>query len=212
LRVLDSKDPSDREVVAGAPLLADALDPHAQEFFARLLACLDTLGIRYRINPRLVRGLDYYCHTTFEFVTDALGAQGTVLAGGRYDGLVQQMGGPQTPGTGWAAGVERLMMLIAAEAAPPVRPIALVPLGLDQYGPAFRVAQSLRASGHVVELGFGASLGKQLKWANKINARLAVIVGSDELARGVASVRDMDAGAQEEVSLADLEERLAPRA
>ncbi|MGE5441776.1 MAG: histidine--tRNA ligase [Bacteroidota bacterium] len=213
LRILDSKDPGDREVVAEAPSLGDALNSRSRDFFAAVLSGLDQAGIVYRFNPRLVRGLDYYCHTTFEFVTEALGAQGTVVAGGRYDGLVEQMGGPPTPGSGWAAGVERLMMLSETEAATtPSRPIVMIALGREQFGAAFRLARRLRSSGHVVEFGFGASLGKQMKWADKINARLAVIVGSDELSREVATVRDMDAGAQEEVSLAMLEERLARRA
>ena len=209
LRILDSKDPGDRQVVAGAPPLAESLNTRSRDFFAAVLSGLDQAGIAYWLNSRMVRGLDYYCHTTFEFVTEALGAQGTVVAGGRYDGLVEQMGGPPTPGTGWAAGVERLMMLREAEAAAVSRPIVMIALGREQFGAAFRLARRLRTSGHVVEFGFGASLGKQMKWANKINARLAVIVGSDELSREVATVRDMDAGAQEEVSLAMLEERLA---
>jgi histidyl-tRNA synthetase len=209
LRILDSKDPGDRAVLAEAPSLSDSLNSRSQDFFAAVLQGLDQAEIAYRLNTRLVRGLDYYCHTTFEFVTEALGAQGTVLAGGRYDGLVEQMGGPPTPGSGWAAGVERLMMLTEAEAAAAPRPIVMIALGREQFGVAFRLARRLRGSGHVVEFGFGASLGKQMKWANKINARLAVIVGSDELSREVATVRDMDAGAQEEVSLAMLEERLA---
>jgi histidyl-tRNA synthetase len=213
LRILDSKDSGDREVLAEAPSLGDALNSRSRDFFADVLSGLDQAGIGYRSNPRLVRGLDYYCHTAFEFVTEALGAQGTVVAGGRYDGLVEQMGGPPTPGTGWAAGVERLMMLSGTEAATtPSRPIVMIALGREQFGAAFRLARRLRSSGHVVEFGLGASLGKQMKWADKINARLAVIVGSDELSREVATVRDMDAGAQEEVSLAMLEERLARRA
>ena len=208
LRILDSKDPGDREVVVGAPTLADALGAKSTAFFARVRSGLDDLGIPYRLNPRLVRGLDYYCHTTFEFVTDMLGAQGTVLAGGRYDGLVEQMGGPSTPGIGWAAGVERLMMLIDGKATGQ-RPIVMIAFGDAQAGEALRLAQRLRTAGHTVAFAFGTSLGKQLKWANKINARLAIIVGADELTRQVATVRDMDAGAQEEVSLTLLEERLA---
>jgi histidyl-tRNA synthetase len=208
LRVLDSKDEADREVVAGAPALTDALTDEARRFFDAVLNGLAGAGISWRVNPRLVRGLDYYCHTTFEFVSDALGAQGTVLAGGRYDSLVEQMGGPPTPGVGWAAGCERLMMLAGEEAAAP-RPVAMIALGPEQGGAALRLARELRAAGHVVELAFGGSLGKQLKWANKANARLAVIVGSNELERNVAAVRDLDAGAQEEVPLALLGERLA---
>jgi histidyl-tRNA synthetase len=189
-------------------MLADALNECSREFFAAVLRGLDDLQIRYEVNTRLVRGLDYYCHTTFEFVTQRLGAQGTLLAGGRYDGLIEQMGGQPTPGTGWAAGVERLMMLIDGAFAPLPRPIAMIALGPQQFYVASRKADRLREN-HTVVFGFGSSLGKQLKWANKINARWAVIIGSDELAKEVATVRDMDAGAQEEVPLAMLEERLA---
>ncbi|MBK8209633.1 MAG: histidine--tRNA ligase [Rhodospirillales bacterium] len=208
LRILDSKDESDRAVIAGAPVLQDSLDEASRVFFAAVCEGLDALEIPHRMNQRLVRGLDYYCHTTFEFTTDALGAQGTVLAGGRYDSLVEQMGGPSTPGTGWAAGVERLMML-SAEDAPAERPIAMIALGHEQSGAALRLARRLRLAGHTVMFGFASSLGKQMKWANRVGARLAIIVGADEVDRAVATVRDMDAGAQEEVSLDLLEERLA---
>ena len=208
LRILDSKDAGDGAVIEGAPVLADSLDDASRDFFAAVRAGLNELDIPHRINPRLVRGLDYYCHTTFEFTTEHLGAQGTVLAGGRYDGLVAQMGGPPTPGTGWAAGVERLMML-SENAIPAPRPVAMIALGREQSGAALRLARRLRQAGHTVAFAFGASLGKQMKWANRIGARLAVIVGTDEVARSVATVRDMDAGAQEEVSLDLIEERLA---
>jgi histidyl-tRNA synthetase len=208
LRILDSKDEGDRAIISGAPALAESLNDASRAFIAQVRDGLNELEIPHRINPRLVRGLDYYGHTTFEFTTEALGAQGTVLAGGRYDGLVQQMGGPPTPGTGWAAGVERLMML-CGEVAAPVRPIVMIALGREQSGAALRLASRLRRAGHIVTFGFGSSLGKQMKWANRIGARLAVIVGTEEVARAVATVRDMDAGAQEEVSFDLLEERLA---
>jgi histidyl-tRNA synthetase len=208
LRVLDSKDPQDREVVAGAPDLGESLSREATDFFARVRDGLAALGIPFRVNPRLVRGLDYYCHTTFEFTTDALGAQGTVLAGGRYDGLVEQMGGPSTPSTGWAAGVERLMMLIEAPESAP-RPVAVLPLGGEEAIRALALAQALRRGGLVVECHHGGNIGRGMKWANRIGACLAVILGSDEIARGVATVRDMDTGAQEEVPQALLAERLA---
>src|SRR6266851_2524843 len=122
LRILDSKDEADKRINAGAPSFADYLTPEARAFFDAVRSGLDLLGIGYRVSPRLVRGLDYYCHTAFEFVTTDLGAQGTVLGGGRYDGLVGVMGGPETPGVGWAAGIERLALLIG-EPTPPPRPI-----------------------------------------------------------------------------------------
>ncbi|MBF0335648.1 MAG: histidine--tRNA ligase [Alphaproteobacteria bacterium] len=205
LRILDSKDEGDRRVVADAPLLGDHLNEASRAFFDGLKRGLDGLGVAYRVNPRLVRGLDYYCHTAFEFTTDALGAQGTVLAGGRYDGLIGQMGGPATPGIGWAAGVERLGMLLA-EAPAARRPLAVIPMtGMDQ---ALALAGVLRRAGFVVDLGFSGNMGKRMKRANKLGARAAIILGEDEAARGAVTVRDLDSGAQEEVALAELEDRL----
>lgn len=208
LRVLDSKNEGDRRVVAEAPLFDDSLDAESMEFFAAVRAGLDALGIGYTRNQRLVRGLDYYCHTAFEFTTEALGAQGAVLAGGRYDGLVGIMGGPETPGVGWAAGVERLSMLIADPPAPP-RPIAIVPLGDDAQAYALRLSDQLRRHGFTVELGYRGNLKRRLNRANKMNARAAVIIGADELAQESATLRDFDTGDQELVTLAALEDHLA---
>ncbi|WP_372018308.1 histidine--tRNA ligase [Tistrella mobilis] len=210
LRVLDSKDAGDREVVAKAPRFDDYLTPHAADFFATVLAGLDRLGIPYRRNVYLVRGLDYYCHTTFEFVTDRLGAQGTVLAGGRYDGLIGQMGGAETPGVGWAAGVERLSLLAEPPAAT-IRPVALVPLGPAAEAEAMVLARRLRKAGVVVDLGYGGNLKKRMKRADRVGAAQAVIFGDDELARGAAQLKSLDDGAQTEVALADLVDRLAAR-
>src|SRR5690242_10979007 len=128
LRILDSKEESDRRVILEAPSLDEYLNTESRDFFADVKNGLDRLGIPYRLNPHLVRGLDYYTHTAFEFVTPHLGAQGTVIGGGRYDGLVEMMGGPAMPGVGWAAGIERLAMLIDEPPGPP-RPIAVVPIG-----------------------------------------------------------------------------------
>jgi histidyl-tRNA synthetase len=208
LRILDSKDEGDRRLVAEAPLFGDHLNQASRDFFAEVTAGLDALGIAYHLNPRLVRGLDYYCHTAFEFTTDQLGAQGTVMAGGRYDGLVGMMGGPETPGVGWAAGIERQALLLQH---PPAarRPIAVVPVGGEAEAPALKLAVELRRAGFAVELGYGGNVGKRMKRANKLNARAAVLIGSDELARQAATLRDLDSGEQEEVPLAALSERLA---
>ena len=208
LRVLDSKDEGDKRVVADAPLFSDYLTDEAAEFFAAVTAGLDELGIAYALNPKLVRGLDYYCHTAFEFTTEALGAQGTVLAGGRYDGLVSAMGGAETPGVGWAAGVERLAMLIA-DAPEFHRPIAVVPVGGAETA-AFNLAQELRRDGFTVDIGYGGNLSKRMKRANKLRARLAVILGEDELRAGTVTVRDLDTGEQEEVALRGLRDHLVP--
>ena len=208
LRILDSKDEGDKRINAEAPSFADYLTPEAKDFFAEVCAGLTALGIGYALNPRLVRGLDYYCHTAFEFVTTSLGAQGTVLGGCRYDGLMGVMGGPETPGVGWAAGIERLALLIEEPPAPP-RPIALVPLGKPAEMLALRLAQSLRRAGFHIELGYSGNLKRRLQRANKINARAAVILGDDEIAKQAAAVRDLDSGDQAEIPLASLAERLA---
>ena len=208
LRILDSKNAGDREVVADAPLLGDSLDAESAEFFASVRAGLDRLGIAHTLNPRLVRGLDYYCHTAFEFTTDALGAQGAVIAGGRYDGLVAQMGGPETAGIGWAGGIERLSML-TDEPDPAPRPIALVPVGAEAEIETLALADRLRRAGLVIELGYRGSLRRRLSRADRLNACAAVILGEDELAREVATVRDLDSGEQEEVALSALAGRLA---
>jgi histidyl-tRNA synthetase len=208
LRILDSKDEGDRRLVAEAPLFEDYLNPESRDFFAAVRAGLDELGIAYTLNPRLVRGLDYYCHTAFEFTTDRLGAQSAVMAGGRYDGLIETMGGPATPGVGWASGVERLAMLLA-EDIPAARPIAVVPVGEAAQATALKVAQDLRHAGFVVELGYSGNLKKRLQRANKMNARAALLFGEEELAAKSATLRDLDSGEQELVSLDRLTERLS---
>ncbi len=208
LRILDSKDAGDRKIVEDAPHFDTYLNAESRDFFAAVLADLDALGIAYKVNTRLVRGLDYYTHTAFEFVTDKLGSQSAVMAGGRYDGLVETMGGPPTPGVGWAAGVERLAMLLA-DAPPAPRPIAIVPLGALAEAKALTLAEELRAAGLAIELGYTGNIKKRLNRANKISARAAVILGEDELAEGVASVRDLDSGEQDSVPLAALKDRLA---
>jgi histidyl-tRNA synthetase len=208
LRILDSKDASDVAINAAAPSFEGYLTGAARDFFDNVRSGLGALGIAYRLNPRLVRGLDYYCHTAFEFVTEQLGAQGTVLGGGRYDGLMKLMGGPDVPGIGWAAGVERLALLIAAPPMPP-RPIAMIPFGDAGEGKAMTIAHDLRRAGFTVDQAYSGNLSRRMKRANKIAARAAVILGDDELARGSAAVRDLDTGEQIEVPLAQLKDRLA---
>ncbi|MCK6443139.1 histidine--tRNA ligase [Elstera cyanobacteriorum] len=200
LRILDSKDEGDKALVAGAPLFGQYLTQAAQDFFGAVTEGLSAAGIAYKHDPLLVRGLDYYCHTAFEFVTTDLGAQGTVLAGGRYDGLVEQMGGPSTPGVGWAAGVERLAML-ANDPAAAARPIALVPMGEAAEKAAVPLARALRRAGLSLDVGFSGTMKKRLARANKINAQFAIILGEDELAAGQAQWRDLDAGTQVAVAL-----------
>ncbi|MBS28997.1 MAG: histidine--tRNA ligase [Alphaproteobacteria bacterium] len=208
LRILDSKDKGDREVIADAPVFGDYLSAPAQEFFGAVCQGLDTIGLGYTLNPRLVRGLDYYSHTAFEFTTESLGAQGTVLAGGRYDGLIETMGGAATPGVGWAAGIERLSMMLAEPVAR-TRPITLIGLGEDGERETVRLARTLRQAGLTIELVYKGGLKRGLRRADRINAAAAVMIGDDELARNAATVRDLDSGEQTDVAIADLTDHLA---
>ena len=209
LRILDSKDPGDRALVTDAPTIHAVLTPEAAAFYDALRAHLARLRVPFRENPRIVRGLDYYNHTAFEFVTDKLGAQGTVMAGGRYDGLVAQMGGPAVPAVGWAAGIERLAMLLDMPPALPA-PVAVVPVGgAAEEAAALDAMQALRAAGIRAEMAYRGNLKRRMERANRIGARAAVIVGEAELARGVAQVKDLATGEQGEVPLADLAARLA---
>lgn len=207
LRVLDSKEDCDKAVVENAPLYADSLNENSRNFFAKVLAGLDRLGIKYRVNNRLVRGLDYYSHTVFELVTDKLGAQGTVLAGGRYDGLVEQMGGGAVAGIGWACGVERLAMLLERADEQP-RPVAVIPVCEEVNDAAVEIAQKLRLAGLHVEQGYGGNMKKRMIKANKANARAAVIVGPDELAEGKLMVKNLDNGEQKTVAVENVVEEV----
>ncbi|MDP6925549.1 MAG: histidine--tRNA ligase, partial [Rhodospirillales bacterium] len=208
LRILDSKDEGDQAIVAGAPLLQDSLNDDSREFFNQLKDGLNKLGIAFEHNLKLVRGLDYYCHTAFEFTTEHLGAQSAVLAGGRYDGLIGQMGGPATPGTGWAAGVERLALLLE-EKKESKRSIAVIPVDGEAESEALVIAERLRTKGYTVDLAYSGNLKKRMKRANNVNACAAILLGDDELTRNVGTVRDMDSGDQKEVSLESLEDHLA---
>ena len=209
LRLLDSKDERDKAVAVDAPRYDDYLNPLSVDFFAEVCEGLDVLDIPYVRNPRLVRGLDYYGHTAFEFTTDALGAQGAVIAGGRYDGLIAAMGGPRTPGIGWAGGIERLAMLTTDyPETPPV--VSLVPVGRVAEKQALPLADALRRTGVAVELGFSGNLRRRMQHANRSGARMAVLLGEEELAKGVATVRDMSTGEQQEIPIDRLAAALAP--
>lgn len=200
LRILDSKDEADRELVAEAPVLSDYLTENSRNFFLSVQEGLVQLGIDFEVNRRLVRGLDYYGQTTFEFVTKNLGAQGTVLAGGRYDSLIEQMGGPSTPGVGWAAGIERLVMLIdnPLEDSPI---FAIVPIGQAAVEKAKMLAEQIRDEGLVVDLAYAGNISRRMKRANRIGASASLIFGDEELERNVVQLRDMKTGEQSEISL-----------
>ena len=210
MRILDSKDEGDRAIVRGAPRLEESLNQASRDFFAAVKDGLDELRIAYTLNERLVRGLDYYTHTAFEFTTTALGAQGAVIAGGRYDGLVEEIGGPSTPGVGWAAGVERLALL-AADAPRQPRPVAIVPIGEAAEAEARKLANELRQSGIAVELAFRGKPGQRMKRADRANARFAVSLGDAELEDGTVKLRDLDSGEETTVERAFLRAQLTAR-
>jgi len=200
LRILDSKDEGDKAINADAPSFADFLNQASRDFFSTVQDGLTAAGIAFEIDPALVRGLDYYTHTAFEFVTSHIGAQGTVLGGGRYDGLIAELGGPSTAGIGWAGGIERLMML-CNDPAPLPRPVVMTPLGAAADARALGIARTLRRQGIAVEQDYRGNMKRRMQRANKLNARAVVIIGDDELAKGVAQLKDLDSGEQREVAL-----------
>ena len=210
LRILDSKDETDRQLIADAPRLGDYLNAASSDHFSRVTEQLEAAGIAYIHDPKLVRGLDYYCHTAFEFITNDLGAQGTVLGGGRYDGLAETLGGPNVAGVGWAAGVERLALL-SGQSPRLDAPLVLIALpdqnGADANGgmsietTVFAMASKIRNQGQRVEMPFSGNLGKQLKRADKLGARYVGILGADEAAKGVIVLRDMQDGSQTDIPL-----------
>ncbi len=195
LRILDSKDPRDRPIADAAPGIDDFLTGEAGSFFAAVTSGLDAAGVRWTRNDRLVRGLDYYRHTAFEFVTDRLGAQGTVVAGGRYDGLIESLGGPHTPAVGWAAGIERLAMMIEAPTASGID-VALVPLGELAEAEAMRLAALLRRAGLACDMAFRGNMKKRMQRASASGARYALIIGDDEVASGQVALKALYSGEQ----------------
>jgi histidyl-tRNA synthetase len=197
LRILDSKNPEMSAIIAGAPLLTDHLDPESREHFDTLCAALESVGIPFRINPRLVRGLDYYSRTVFEWITDALGAQDAVCSGGRYDGLIAQLGGEPTPGVGFAMGMERVVELLVQAGRAPAAPAADVYVVVSGarasaagIGLVERLRDELPARRFDLNLG-GGNFKAQFRRADRSGAALAVILGDDELARGVAAVKPL---------------------
>jgi histidyl-tRNA synthetase len=210
LRILDSKDPNDRALLQEAPTIAPFLTAQAAGFYTELRRDLDRLGVPFVENPRIVRGLDYYSHTAFEFTTTQLGAQGTVMAGGRYDGLVAEMGGPPTPAVGWAAGIERLAMLLPHAPAAPA-PIAVIPLGEAAEAVALALLQVLRRAGLRAEMAYRGNMKRRMERANKTGAHTAIILGEDEIAQGVATIKNLNDGTQTQLALAGIAAALANR-
>jgi histidyl-tRNA synthetase len=205
LRILDSKEHQDWPIVDASPVVDDFLTPEASDYFAQVTGGLDSAGIAWTRDPRLVRGLDYYRHTAFEFVTEDLGAQSAVIAGGRYDGLIESLGGPHTPAVGWAAGIERLGMLIEAPGRGGID-AALVPLGPAAEQAAIGLAATLRRTGIACEMAFKGNMKRRMQKADASGARYAIIVGDDELARGEAALKDLTTGEQKSVALDRLAE------
>jgi histidyl-tRNA synthetase len=216
LRILDSKNPQMRALIDGAPLLSDYLDDESRQHFAALCAALEAMGIEYQVNPRLVRGLDYYSRTVFEWITDALGAQDAVCSGGRYDGLIAQLGGEATPAIGFAAGIERIVALMAQAGQVPAASspdVYLVASGERAERAALRLAEQLRDAlpgrGVVLNLG-GGNFKTQFRRADRSGAQLALILGDAELERGVAAVKPLRReDGQSDCPLAELPGRIA---
>ena len=218
LRILDSKNPEMQALIEAAPVMTDYLDDESAAHFAGLKSILEAAGIPYEVNPRLVRGLDYYNLTVFEWITDALGSQGAVCAGGRYDGLVEKLGGKATPAIGWAMGVERLVALYEASGGDPGRSapdVYVVAVGDKAFHAGLAAAEALRdrVPGMVVELNLGGgSFKSQLKRADKSGAELAVILGEDEVERNEAGLKPLrTAEDQTSVALDELTDALAER-
>ncbi len=210
LRALDCKNPACREAVLGAPQINHSLCDDCRAHFSGLCGLLDDVGLEYQVDSQLVRGLDYYTRTTFEFLAGDLGAQNAVAAGGRYDLLVEELGGKPTPAFGFAIGFERLMMLAGDKLAPSTSPFAaLVPLGEAALRRLFPLHVSLNRNARVTTLGFQQkSLKSQLKKADKDGVMYALIVGPDELDQGIAICRNMRTKEQTQLSLNNLEEAL----
>ena len=210
LRILDSKDSGDREIIDGAPRLNAFLNDESKAHFDKVCQALDAASINWTFDPLLVRGLDYYCHTAFEFITDALGAQGTVLGGGRYDGLSEMLGGPPVAGVGWAAGVERLAMLVG-DVTPAVPLVAVMAMDSADEATAFALVETLRHAGISVDLPTGGNIGKRMKKADRSGVRFAAILGSDEIANGTVQLRDLGDGTQREIEMGELAVIIAAR-
>ena len=208
LRILDSKHPQTQELLSLAPNLEDALSPASRERYEQVKAGLSALGIPFLCNPRLVRGLDYYGHTAFEITSDALGAQATVCGGGRYDGLVEQLGGAPTACVGWAMGLERLMLLLGQENKPTSSPdVVVVSQGDRAEALAVPVARQLRQLGQAVEIDLsGSGFGKQLKRAGKSGARWAVLIGEEEATSGQLQLKDLSSSESRSIALGQLAE------
>lgn len=208
LRILDSKDETDRKIVQDAPRLSAFLNEASQSHYDLLCNALDKAGIAFTADPLLVRGLDYYCHTAFEFITDALGSQGTVLGGGRYDGLSEMLGGPALPSVGFAAGIERLSLLID-EPSLPMPDVALITMDKELEADGFALASQLRRAGLSVDMPYSGNVTKKMKRADKQGAAFVILLGSDEWASGTVQLKELATGQTDVIAVNQLIARLS---
>lgn len=216
LRILDCKEEKCAAINAGAPRSVDFLCDECREHFEKLKAILDDCGVAYTLNPKLVRGLDYYSKTVFEFVSTSIGAQGTVLGGGRYDTLIENLGGPSVPAVGFGSGIERMLLVLenTGKTIPQEAPLGVYAAGLDEAGrrAAFLLVQELRQKGISADFDHAArSVKAQFKYAGKVGARFVVAIGSNELESGMYTIKDMAASASESVAAADAAAYLASK-
>lgn len=208
LRIIDCKSPECKKIAATAPKIIDHLCPECEKHFTELRERLDAIGINYEIDPDIVRGLDYYCRTVFEFVTETIGAQGTVCGGGRYDGLLEELGGPSLPGIGFAMGLERLQLVMAASGAEIPSPLScelfIAPMGKSASVTAGAMVAKLRAEGIAADCDtMGRSLKAQMRYADKLGAVYTMVLGDNELAEGKANIKEMATGNTTEIVLGD---------
>ena len=213
MRILDCKSPIDQELVQGAPMMLDYLCDDCRQAFEDLKKNLDAFGIEYEVNPKIVRGLDYYTKTAFEFVTTKIGAQGTVCGGGRYDGLVEEIGGPSTPGVGWGMGKERMLMTMEACGfeipQEPGTEVFIAYMGEAGKIAALKLMKQLRDNDIAVQMDvMGRSLKNQFKHANRIKAAKTIVIGDSELESGKLTIKDMETGDQTEVAMDGIVEAL----
>ncbi len=208
LRILDSKSAQDKELILEAPRLSQSLNSESRTFFDNICNQLSSLGIDYQLDENLVRGLDYYTHCVFEFKSENLGAQDTILAGGRYDKLIQMMGGPDIPGVGWAAGIERLMLLLEPPAKQ-IKPVAIIPLTDAAVGLAIEINYQVRCQKLQSEIIDSGNMSKRLKKADKIGATHAIIIGEEELNKQTVCLKNLIEGTQESIPKKDILSSLA---
>ena len=212
MRILDCKQEQCQQIIASAPVMVEHYCQACHDHFSEVQDDLGILGVEFQINPRMVRGLDYYVRTAFEFVSSSLGAQSAVLGGGRYDGLSEDIGGPHVPGVGFAMGIERMISLLQLESHPRQTEVFIAILGATACKPAIALQRDLRQAGIRTELEYQPkSLKSQMKKAGKLGVLYTVILGEDELAKGVGVVRNMVESSQTEVTFSQLVDTLLAR-